>query len=91
MGGEQFEILSIDSLGMIFFSNVNPSTVAVLTNVSSDNGILEIISKLSIIVLPSIAQRDHSVTCSNVGIGTGRTITFQLAGRSINNYLLLPY
>ena len=84
VGGEQLEILSIDSPGTTFVSMVDPSTVAVLTNTTDHNGTSIIMSQLSIIVLPSIVQEYHSITCSNVGIGTETSITLQLAGKFID-------
>ena len=81
LNGVQIEFLSIDPLGTISVSMVDPRTVAELINKSNHNGTSIIISQLNITVLPSIVQQDHSVICSNVGIGTERSITFQLAGR----------
>ena len=56
------------------------STSAVLVSVSTENGMVDIVSTLSITVLANLGDMDvHKVTCINVGTGTRETITFEVA------------
>ena len=82
---QQIEFLSIEREGTARPSSVDPNTVAMLTNVSQQNGILMIKCNLSITVLQSISHQGHSVTCINVGVGTQNVTTFYLAGIANSN------
>ena len=56
------------------------STSAVLVSVSTENGMVDIVSTLSITVLANLGDMDvHKVTCINFGTGTRETITFEVA------------
>ena len=82
---QQIEFLSIEREGTARPSSVDPNTIAMLTNVSQQNGTLMIKCNLSITVLQSISHQGHSVTCTNVGVGTQNIATFYLAGIHVAN------
>ena len=77
------EFLIIDDPGVVRLSSVDPNTVAVLMSVSYENGIPIITCNLSIAVLSSIVDHNHSVMCMNVGVGTMHITTFTHAGMYI--------
>lgn len=77
---QQIEFLSFETEGTVRHSSVDPSIVAMLTNVSQQNGTMMIKCNLSITVLESISHQKHSIACINVGIGTQDVTTFYLAG-----------
>ena len=47
------------------------------------------ISSLLIVVLSSLDQQGHSITCTNVGIGTKTVTKFQLAGMFSNIFIII--
>ena len=47
------------------------------------------ISSLFIVVLSSLDQQGHSITCTNVGIGTKTVTRFRLAGMFSNIFIII--
>ena len=84
MGGEQIEFLFFEQPGTVILSASSQNSVAILHNATNKHGTIVMISSLIIIVLPSLDQQGHSITCTNVGIGTKIITKFWLAG-IINN------
>ena len=81
--GESIEFLNIEPSGTVKLGS-NQRSVAMLNNASTESGISIMLSTLKIVVLPSLNQRSHSITCTNVGIGTKNITAFQLAGMFTN-------
>lgn len=76
---QQIEFLSFETAGTTRRSPSDTNTIAMLTNVTRQDGTLMIMCNLSITVLPSISNQGHSITCINVGVGTQNMTTFYLA------------
>ena len=63
--------------------------MAILRNTFTENGTVVMISSLVIIVLSSLDQQGHSITCTNVGIGTKTVTRFWLAGMFSNIFIII--
>ena len=59
----------------------NGGTYAVLESIIGlENGGLQLVSSLNIVISPNIREQNHTVTCLNVDLGTQQSITFRMAG-----------
>ena len=45
------------------------------------NGGLQLTSTLTIVILPSLGEQNHTVTCLNRDLGTQQSVTFQIEGK----------
>ena len=78
--GVQLEFLSSDEPGKTL-QQLNNNTVAILVNVTNENGNRILVSKLYIIGSPHPTYSNSSVTCSNVGFDMKAVITFDVVGK----------
>lgn len=76
-GEDTLQLLAIDEIGTNV-SNPNTKAVAKLVNVSNENGILIITSRL--ILRASLLYPVSTVSCSNNGHGSSKNITFLTQG-----------
>ena len=81
--GIQLEILAIDQPGTIMTSNVDPNTVATLSNVTTGG---ETIIRSSLRILVSSQFQASSIACHNVGQGTENITTFQIHGEYLHTH-----
>ena len=74
------EILSNSPIGTPLHDSRNTDTYAVMDGAEQVNGGLQLTSTLTIIILPSLREQNHTVTCLNKDVGTQQSVTFQIAG-----------
>ncbi len=58
----------------------NSKTYAVLENVTLVNGRLQLTSSLNNMVTPNSTDRNHTITCVNIDLGTQQSMSFQVEG-----------
>lgn len=79
--GDGMQITSSTSVGVPLEASRDMDTYAVLdSRVELENGWLQLTTSLNIIISSSLRERNHTVTCLNIDLGTQQSITFQMAG-----------
>ena len=76
--GVQLELLSVNTPGITMTSQIDSNTVAILSNVTTEDGQTVIESNLRVVV--SARFQISLVSCHNVGQGTVNSITFEVLG-----------
>ena len=77
--GAQLEFLSVLQPGTLLASSINPNISAVLVSISTENGIIDIVSTLLVVVSANLGDV-HTITCINVNTGTREMITLNVSG-----------
>ena len=75
------EITSSTPIGTPLRISGNTDTYAMLESLESVKGGLQLTSLLNIVISPSLRERNHTITCLNIDLGTQQNTTFQMAGR----------
>ena len=74
------EISSSLQIGTPLHDSRNTETYAVLERAEQVNGGLQLTSMLTVVILPSLREQNHTVTCLNRDLGTQQSMTFQISG-----------
>ena len=80
IGDHIIEISSSSPIGTPLHDSGNTSTYTVLDGAEQVNGGLQLTSMLTVVILPSLREQNHTVTCLNRDLGTQQSVTFQIAG-----------
>ena len=79
--GGGMQITSSMPIGMPLQASGDMDTYAVLDSREElENGGLQLTTSLNIMISSSLRERNHTVTCLNIDLGTQQSITFQMAG-----------
>ena len=74
------EILRTSPIGTPLHDSRNTDTYVVMDGVEQVNGGFQLTSMLTIVIIPSLREQNHTVTCLNRALGTQQSVTFQVAG-----------
>ena len=74
------EILSSSPIGTPLHYSRNTDTYVVMDRAEQVKEGLQLTSVLTIVILPSLREQNHTVTCLNRDLGTQQSVTFQIAG-----------
>ena len=80
IGDHMMEISSSLQIGTPLHDSRNIETYAVLERAEQVNGGLQLTSMLTVVILPSLREQNHTVTCLNRDLGTQQSMTFQISG-----------
>ena len=89
IGRYDMEISVSSPIGRPLRVSGNTDTYAVMDRAEKVNGSFQLTSTLAIVIVPSLGEQNHTVTCLNRDLGTQQSVTFHIAGIRTCRWLLV--